>query len=1043
MHTSFGQDPVILPDIGQAAEAETRYRILFEGVRHGILFQDAEGMVLAANAAAQRILGVAAEQMRNQSAEAAGLVLLREDGSVFPAAERPAMTALRTGLPVEDVLMAIQGPRSEGTRWLLVTSLPLFQPGQAKPWQVMSTFEDITERKAAVDALRESEFFFKESQRAAAIGSYKTDFLTGRWESSAVLDSIFGIDGAYDRSLQGWMEIVHPGDRETMGRYVSEEVIGKRQPFRKDYRILRPLDGETRWVHGLGEVAVDGEGRVRSLTGTIQDITDRKRAEQELRDGQARQERAESVARFGYWELDLARQKIHGSKGAQAIYGLEGDEWSLPAVQSLRLPEDKALAEAALTGLIRLGQPYNIEFRIRRHNDGEVRYLHSIAEYDPARGFLFGVINDITERKRAEEALRTSEQFYRDLLERQGEGFAVVDAGETFILANPVAEEIFGVAQGTLPGRSLFEFVDADQRPMIIAQTRRRMDGERATYPIRIHRPDGEARTIQATVVPRMATPQEPFAVIAVFRDITELTRAQKDLRRSEERYRTLFDHVPDGILLVDAENEGTFGRIVDANEAAAAQLGYTLEELKGLDIEALSDPSQNPRQESFEARIWRQKPGETVQEELLHRRKDGSTLPVEAIGTLVHLHGQQFILAFCRDITERKRGEQALLMTQRTESIGVLAGGIAHDFNNLLTAIMGQTNLAMERMGPASRSGDHLTKALNAAEKAALLTRQMLAYSGRGQFTIQSVSLNRVILENLKFLESAIPKKVKFIMDLEDGLPRVTADSGQLQQVVMNLVLNGAEAIGDAPGSITIRTRALSLESIEPSHWPLGSANLAPGVYVVMEVADTGCGMSGEVASRVFDPFFTTKPKGHGLGLSAVQGIIRGHRGGLRVDSKVGRGTTFRVLLPAEDECPLPAPPKASPLENGQGRRVLVVDDEDFMLEVVHDSLEAGGHTCFLAQSGEEGLELAERLLGELDLVLLDLSMPGLGGVETFKRLQALDPDLPVVLTSGYAEEEARAQLGQLKLAAFLQKPYLAKDLARVVEGVAPRVGR
>jgi PAS domain S-box-containing protein len=519
--------------------------------------------------------------------------------------------------------------------------------------------------------------------------------------------------------------------------------------------------------------------------------------------------------------------------------------------------------------------------------------------------------------------------------------------------------------------------------------------------------------------------------------DVAERTA---ELRRSEERYRTLFDRVPDGVLLVDADDEGSFGRIEDANEAAAAMHGYTLDELKRLDIEALSAPGSGPRLESFEGRVWRLKAGETVQEELLHCRKDGSVFPVEAIGTLVSLHGRQYILGFSRDITERKRAEETLLRTQRTESVGVLAGGIAHDFNNLLTAIMGQTGIALDLLGSEAEGRENLKKALNAAEKAASLTRQMLAYSGRGNFDIQPVSINDTIEDNIRFLEAAIPKQIGFVLDLDHGVPTVIGDPSQLQQVIMNLVINGAEAIGDAAGSITIRTRLEHLERVDGSQWPLSGNTLVPGDYVHIEVADTGCGMSREVQSRVFDPFFSTKPKGHGLGLSAVQGIIRAHRGGLGVDSTVGMGTTFRLLLPAGAPEPLVAE-AASPVQRGtEGRVVLVIDDEDYMLEVVRDSLEAHGHAALLAQSGEEGIELLRRHRDRVDLVLLDLTMPGLGGVETCRRLQEVEPAVPVILSSGFAEEEAMTRLRGMNLAGFLQKPYLVKDLMRVVESTPCR---
>ena len=518
---------------------------------------------------------------------------------------------------------------------------------------------------------------------------------------------------------------------------------------------------------------------------------------------------------------------------------------------------------------------------------------------------------------------------------------------------------------------------------------------------------------------------------------VAERTR---DLERSRARYRVLFEHVPDAILLVDAASDGHFGRIEDANEVAANLYGYALEELRSMDIEALAAPGSGPGLEGFEARVWRLREGETVREEQLQRRKDGSTLPVEAIGTLVRVHDHPYVLGFFRDLTERKQAEQLLFAAQRTESLGVLAGGIAHDFNNLLTAIIGQTGIAVDKLREGEPAREHLDRALEAAERAALLTRQMLAYSGRGKFALQPLPINLVIQENLGILAAAIPKKVQVEVDLEAGTPTVVGDPSQLQQVIMNLVLNGVQAIGEAAGRVLVRTRTVRLAEVERGLWPLGQTHLGPGEYVRIDVEDTGCGMSQAVRSRIFEPFFSTKDRGHGLGLSAVQGIIRSHRGGLGVDSVEGVGTTFRVLLPAgipEVAIPEPVPPPAA---ERQARVVLVIDDEDYMLEVVRDILEAGGHKAVLASSGEEGLDLVRTQGAELDLVLLDLSMPGLGGVETLKLIRDLDPVLPVVLTSGFAEEEVVAQLHGVLLSGFLQKPYRVRTLVDLVNAVPLR---
>ncbi|GFO68368.1 hypothetical protein GMLC_19470 [Geomonas limicola] len=382
------------------------------------------------------------------------------------------------------------------------------------------------------------------------------------------------------------------------------------------------------------------------------------------------------------------------------------------------------------------------------------------------------------------------------------------------------------------------------------------------------------------------------------------------------------------------------------------------------------------------------------------------------------------------QDITERKvaeaeqqRLEQQLLHAQKLESLGVLAGGIAHDFNNILMAIIGNADLALMRLGENSPVVKNLQQIEQAAARAADLTRQMLAYSGRGKFVVEAVDLNRLLTEMLHLLEVSISKKARLRLELATNLPPIEVDVTQLHQVVMNLVINASEAIGDQSGEIAVKTGILPAE--HPSFkegW--FAENLVPGPYVLLEVSDTGCGMDAETLSRIFDPFFTTKFTGRGLGMAAVLGIVRGHHGAIKVLSEPGQGSVFRVVLPASVKLV-----SGDGLELGDQAwcgegRVLLVDDEQTVREVASEMLEELGFCPILATDGREALERFGSEPG-LRCVILDLTMPQMSGEECFQELRRLDPAVPVFLSSGYSEQEIAPRFSGCGLAGFIQKPY------------------
>ncbi len=422
---------------------------------------------------------------------------------------------------------------------------------------------------------------------------------------------------------------------------------------------------------------------------------------------------------------------------------------------------------------------------------------------------------------------------------------------------------------------------------------------------------------------------------------------------------------------------------------------------------------------------------------ELDHRivRPDGSIVWIHASGVKFKgSSGNAVLRGTIMDITERKQSEAALLQGQKLESLGVLAGGIAHDFNNLLAALQGF--LEMTRLDVPERSPAlvHIDRAERVIQRAADLVRQMLAYSGKVNFQVAPMDLNAVVREMGHLLSVSISKKAILRYELADDLPAMVGDVAQVQQVIMNLVINASDALPIEGGLIKIATHLEWLDAEQLANTYAGQ-EMTPGSFLVLEVEDTGHGMDAPTLTRIFDPFFTTKFAGRGLGLAAMLGIVRAHKGGIRVYSELGMGTTFKVLFQASPE--RRAQPRVVEPERaivGAGK-VLVVDDELDIRASASSMLERLGFEPLVARDGAEGLELVKQYPGELRLVLLDYTMPVMDGEACFRAIHALEPDLPVLLSSGFSPEESTEMLMKEGLAAFLQKPYSLTQLQMAIQ--------
>lgn len=423
---------------------------------------------------------------------------------------------------------------------------------------------------------------------------------------------------------------------------------------------------------------------------------------------------------------------------------------------------------------------------------------------------------------------------------------------------------------------------------------------------------------------------------------------------------------------------------------------------------------------------------GETYEIEYRSLRSDGTPMWLEGRGRVSH--GEDGMPAWmsgiCMDTTERHQLQDQLRQTQRLESLGVLAGGVAHDFNNLLTSILGNASLADSVLGPEDPARPLLREIMLASRRASELTQQLLAYAGKGQVCREYLDLSDIVRDLIPLVRPSIPAGVELLLDLVPA--PIKADVGQINQLVMNLIINAAEAIGNV-GTVVMTTR---IEEVGG-----GAAHrLAPGIYASLRVSDTGCGMEEGTLRRIFEPFFSTKFSGRGLGLAAALGIVRSHDGSIDVESALGKGTTFKVWLPAKDGVPAAVQRPVAPAELSGSGIILVIDDEELVLRVAQASLEAHGYTVLLASEGRSALDMVAVSGDRIRAVILDLTMPGMPSEEIVKHLRALQPAIPVMISSGYSGPEVIQRFEAAGIQGFLQKPYTAEQLVRCISAALIR---
>ena len=627
----------------------------------------------------------------------------------------------------------------------------------------------------------------------------------------------------------------------------------------------------------------------------------------------------------------------------------------------------------------------------------------------------------------------------------------IKDTENNIVKVNRWAAKAMGKKPEELAGRSEWD-LHPNRADSYFKDDQRVIDSKQPIYGIieRVEIDRHDELWVVTDKIPILDSEGEVEGIVVITRDISTQKEAEAELVESQERLELAlwgsemgsWDLSLDGERMsVDEQARRILGFAEGENEFVFDDFlaRVDTEDLEGL-IQSLKKHLED-EEEIFEAE-WK-----TASEDGEQRwvQQKGRVVQRSAEGEPLRLSGTVLDVSRRKDMEEEHDSlEKQMQHTQKLESLGVLAGGIAHDFNNLLTGIFSQSGIARMQLGEGNqRTADHLDKIEAAARRMAQLTRQMLAYSGRGKFEIRTFDLNEIIHEIVFLLKASIRKTAAYEMDLSEEAPFVEGDATQMHQVILNLITNASDAIGDQPGKIILRTGFADLGAEAVNEVPWGD-ELSAGRYSFVEVEDNGCGMDKETQGRLFEPFFTTKFTGRGLGMSAVLGIVRSHGGLIKVKTAPGAGTVFRVYTPATEapeDVVRPEPAgEAEDRPSLEGGRFLIVDDEDVVRSVFSQAIEALGFEFEEAEDGPEAIELfkehqkeegeKERFSG----VFLDMTMPKMNGHDVYRELQAIDPEVAVCIMSGFAAEEIASRFEQEEFSCFLPKPFQLSDIEAAI---------
>ncbi|MGA2333113.1 MAG: PAS domain S-box protein [Syntrophales bacterium] len=845
-----------------------------------------------------------------------------------------------------------------------------------------------------------------------------------------------------------------------------------RAAWQLEHRIRR-RDGQTRYVSVHISVIKDASGRTVMTRGVNHDITERKRAEEVLRESEERYRYLIQHAPTGIFEADFTARKYLSVNVVMCQYtGYTREEFlSLNPIQLLTEESMEAFIQRHAKVLAGEPVPDDVEFKIKRKDGSEFWVLlHTRYSYEPNNRITATVIaHDITERKRAdielrgayerlraaeeqmraqynslvesEQSLRESEERFKTLFEKSTDAQILLDYEGKVVDCNDAHVKLFGLqGKSEILGHTPVDFApefQPDGTPSSeIGKKMRTAILEKGSARFEwVHQKHDPARTPIVTELSctLIRSADNPIIHVAIW-DITKRKRAEEALRKSEEKFVKTFQSNPACVGLSRLRD----GLIIEANEAMLNILGYSQDEFIGHTIPELGVWNDLIDRERLVQTLMTE--GKSMNQEYWFRTKTGELLLCSQSTEIIQIDNEPHIIFTFFDLTESKRieGERKVLQerlqrAEKMEAIGTLAGGIAHDFNNILGAVLGYTEMALGESKLDSHLRRYLEQIFKAGERARDLVKQILSFSRQSDEKPRPLRVSPIVKEVMRLVRASVPSTINIRQDIHEDWDTVVADSTQIHQILMNLCTNAAYAMRGEKGELKV---SLVPVNVEPPDNLIVRHDLSPGKYLRLTVSDTGAGIDNEIMDRIFDPFFTTKKPGEGtgLGLSVVYGIVKSYGGAITVTSEVGKGTGFNVYLPlltgVEDKEEANV---EEPVPRGN-ERILFVDDEAALVQLATSILSGLGYEVTGRTSSPEALQVFRNRPDSFDLVITDMTMPNMTGSELAQQLMRIRPDIPVILCTGFSEEVTQEKARAIGVREFIMKPIVRRQIAEAI---------